>query len=237
MLTIVEIMNEAQQGFTRPFLCRCDDGHEYFVKRFNAGRKAQMAEWIAGSLARHLRLPVPHFDVAEVPRALLALRTRDEQREWGEGPVFASRVIPHAVEIRFTDLGKVPLRQQAEILLFDAWIGNEDRTLTREYGNPNMMWSDRDEQVSIIDHNLAFESTPAQVRAVHAFAAASAEWDVVFAAEWPQRLVAAANTLPHIWGQLPDIWIEDCCGLLTLEQVRDRLQLFTDLRNPEWNVL
>jgi hypothetical protein len=38
MLTIIEIISEARQGITKPFLCRCDDGHEYFVKRANAGR-------------------------------------------------------------------------------------------------------------------------------------------------------------------------------------------------------
>ncbi len=98
MLNIVEIISEAQQGITRPFLCRCDDDHEYFVKRANAGRKAQIAEWVAASLARKLSLPVPHFDLAEVPGQLLELRSRVERREWGSGPVFASRVVDNAVE-------------------------------------------------------------------------------------------------------------------------------------------
>lgn len=236
MRTIVEIISESQQGVTRPFLCRCDDGHEYFAKRFNAGRVAQIREWIAASLAQRLGLPVPPFDIAEVPPALLGLRTEAERREWGIGPVFVSRVIPEVVELRFTEIPQVPVRLRAAILLFDAWIGNDDRTLDAAGGNPNMLWSDRERQVSIIDHNLAFTASPDHVRSVHAFSAAATEWDLVFLNEWPQRLVAAAGALPHIWGQVPDVWIEDCVGLITLEQVRERLQLFTNASNPEWTI-
>ena len=237
MLTIVEIITEANQGITRPFLCRGDDGFEYYVKRANAGRKALIAEWVAGSLARLLGLPIPHFDLAEVPTQLLALRSTQERRDWGSGPVFASRVIENAVEIRFTDIAKIPLRRQAEILLFDAWIGNGDRMLSDLGGNPNMLWSDREEQVSIIDHNLAFESSPAEVRADHAFAAAVTEWDVVFLSEWPQRLVAATAALNNIWDGLPDQWVEDAVELITLERVQERLLLFTNPGDSAWNTL
>lgn len=235
MLTIVEIISEARQGITKPFLCRCDDGHEYFVKRANAGRKAQIAEWVAGSLARHLGLPVPPFDIAEVPRQLLDLRPTEERREWGDGPVFASRVVDNAVEIRFSDLRKIPLRNQAEILLFDSWIGNGDRMLSDLGGNPNMLWSDLVQQVSIIDHNLAFESLAAEVRAHHAFSTASSAWDVLFISELPQRLVAAASTIADIWGKLPDVWVEESAGRITLEGVQQRLHMSTDIHSPFWN--
>lgn len=235
MVNIVEIITEAAQGMTRPFLCRGDDGHDYYVKRANAGRKALISEWVAGSLARQLGLPVPHFEIAEIPPQLLALRSTDERREWGTIPAFASRVVADAVEIRFTDLPQIPLRLQAEILLFDAWIGNSDRQLSQLGGNPNLLWSDEHQQVSIIDHNMAFESSPLEVRAGHVFAAARAAWDVVVVSEWPQRLVAAVATLTHIWDQLPDEWLVEGADLITLEAVRERLQLFTDPADPAWN--
>jgi hypothetical protein len=236
MLTITDIIDVAHQGITRPFLCRCDDGEEYFVKRANAGRTAQIAEWVAASLGHQLGLPVPPCDFAEVPPSLLSLRDRDERREWGTGPVFASRVVPHAVEIRFTDRARIPPRQQADILLFDAWIGNGDRTLSALGGNPNILWSDGDEQLAIIDHNLAFESPLAEVLAYHAFSEARSEWDVLALSVWPQRLATAASTMPQIWAQLPDIWLEECGDLLTLEMVQDRLQLFTDPADPAWSL-
>ena len=236
MLTIVDIISEAQQGVTRPFLCRCDDGQDYYAKRRNAGRKAQMCEWIAASLAKRLPLPIPAFGIAEVPRALLDLRAPEERRDWGEGPVFVSRAVPDAVEIRFTDLTKVPLRLRAAILLFDAWIGNDDRTLGFRGGNPNLLWSDRTQEVTMIDHNLAFTATPQQVLAEYVFAEAATAWGQEFATEWSAYLVAAVQDLPHIWDAMPDIWIEDGAGVLALEQVRERLQIFTDARNPEWAI-
>jgi len=121
MLTIVEIISEAQQGQTRPFLCRGNDGHEYYVKRANAGYKALMAEWIAGSLGRYLNLPIPPFDYATVPSSLIRLRPEAERDSWSRGEVFASRAVPQPVELRFTDIAKIPIDLQARILLFDAW--------------------------------------------------------------------------------------------------------------------
>ncbi len=236
MLTVVEIIHEAQQGITKPFLCRCDDGHEYFVKRANAGRKAQIAEWIAGSLARILALPVPAFALAEVPPQLLELRSSDERREWGNGPVFASQVVDHAVEIRFTDLPRIPLRLRAEILLFDMWIGNGDCILTDLGGNPNMLWSDLDQRLSIIDHNLAFESSPSEVRGGHAFAADICAWDLDFVRKMPHRLEAAVSNICDLWGMLPDIWVDESAGLITLESIRERLRLFTDPYDQNWIV-
>ena len=205
------------------------------MKRTNAGRKAQISEWVAGSLARHLGLPVPPFDIAEVPRQLLDLRPTEERREWGDGLVFASRVVDNAVEIRFSDLRKIPLRNQAEILLFDSWIGNGDRMLSDLGGNPNMLWSDLAQQVSIIDHNLAFETPAVDVRAHHVFSAASSAWDLVFFSELPQHLAAAAATVAHIWSKLPDIWVDESAGLITLEGVQERLHMSTDIHSSFWN--
>lgn len=101
MLTIVDIISPAEQGQTRPFLCRADDGHAYFVKRAGiAGHKELIAEWLAGHLGRQLNLPVPPFDVAEVPANLLALLPAEERRAWGTSPAFASKKVEHVVELR-----------------------------------------------------------------------------------------------------------------------------------------
>ena len=130
VLTIVDIISPAEQGQTRPFLCRADDGQTYFVKRAGiAGHKALIAEWLAGHLARQLNLPVPAFDIAEVPPSLLALLPAEERRAWGTSPAFASKKVENVVELRFTDIAKVPVGVQAQVLLFDAWIGNADRCL------------------------------------------------------------------------------------------------------------
>ena len=41
---IVEVIGRSVQGITRPFICRGDDGQQYFVKGNGAGRRAFIAE-------------------------------------------------------------------------------------------------------------------------------------------------------------------------------------------------
>lgn len=37
---IVEILRRSEQGMTKPFICRGDDGEIYFVKGQNAGHRS-----------------------------------------------------------------------------------------------------------------------------------------------------------------------------------------------------
>lgn|GEM_PF-6532965 len=98
------------------------------------------------------------------------------------------------------------------------------------------MWADNDQTVAMIDHNLAFESPVQEIRSEHVFAQAVHAWDAVFFCEWPQRLAAAAATIPQIWDQMPDIWAEEGSRVLTLERVREQLLMYTDPRDPAWNI-
>lgn len=43
-LTIVEIIKQAEQGMSSPFLCRADDGALYFVKGRASGRASLWAD-------------------------------------------------------------------------------------------------------------------------------------------------------------------------------------------------
>jgi len=236
VLTITDIITPAEQGITKPFLCRADDGYHYFVKRpGTAGRKALIAEYVAGCMADRLGLPVPPFAIAEVPRSLLALRPSEERSDWGEGPAFASRMVERTVELRITDIERVPLAVRASVLLFDAWVGNDDRQLGELGGNPNMLWSDHVGRLTIIDHNLAFETPAGVVLANHAFNAAASAWDLVFQATWIGHLRSAAAELPLVWNQIPDEWLEAAASLITLEHVRERLHCFADPADPAWN--
>lgn len=70
-LTIVEIIKQADQGLSSPFLCRGDDGRLYFVKGKASGRASLWAEWLGGHLGRAFGLPIPPFCIADVPAALI----------------------------------------------------------------------------------------------------------------------------------------------------------------------
>jgi hypothetical protein len=80
---IVEIMGRSTQGITRPFKCRGDDGHIYFVKGHGAGRRSQICEWIAGQLAFRLGLPIAPFEIVDVPEELIRLDFSGELQDLG----------------------------------------------------------------------------------------------------------------------------------------------------------
>lgn len=172
---IVEIMGRAIQGVTRPFKCRGDDGHVYFVKGRGAGRRSQICEWIAGQLALRLGLPIAPFDIVEVPQMLIDLDLSGELRDLGAGPAFGSRRLG-VVELSVSHLAHVPAAVQRDVLAFDWWVCNADRTLTVLGGNPNLFWDIETQELVVIDHNQAFD---------RAFSPADFGQSHVFIRQWP----------------------------------------------------
>lgn len=136
---IVEIIDRSTQGMTRPFICRGDDGAVYFVKGRGAGRRSLICEWIAGQLGQRLGLPIAPFEIAEISAALLAIAPRDDLADLGAGKAFASRKL-EATELNLSQIPMVPAQEQCDVLAFDWWICNSDRTLGDRGGNPNLLW-------------------------------------------------------------------------------------------------
>ena len=123
-VTIVEVLRRADQGMTRPFLCRGDDDVLYYVKGRGAGLRSMCCEWVAGRLAQEMKLPVPRFEIAEVPAALVAGSDRDDIRELGSGAVFASARVEGAGEITWSEAMGSPEGMMAGVLLFEL-VGAE----------------------------------------------------------------------------------------------------------------
>ncbi len=210
---------------TRPFICRGDDGELYYVKGAGVGWKGLIAEWLAGHLAHHLGLPVPPFDLAELPPSLRRHSTRDDFRDLGSAPVFASRAVAFAEELRFEQVVRIPLREQAWALLFDCWTGNGDRTLSEQGGNPNVLWTPGDGQMHLIDHNLAFEDDPLpELKSHHVFGAAKTVWNADFRRMATERMRLAMAEMPGWWRAMPEEWLE--FGGLTLGQAEEMLWRF-----------
>lgn len=154
MIQIVEIVGRSEQGVTRPFICRGDDGNTYFVKGIGAGRQSQVYEWIAGGLALELSLPIAPFDIVAVPEELVAVSPN--YRELGAGPAFGS-LKQTIMELNYAMVDEVPVELQQAVLAFDWWIRNNDRMLTESGGNPNLFWEPEEGRLVIIDHNQAFD--------------------------------------------------------------------------------
>ena len=151
-IPIVEILGPAEQGLSRPYKCRGEDGRLYYVKGRQTDRHSVWSEWLCGNLAIAFGLKLPHFRLVEISAELLE-ETRADCRNIGAGIAFGSEhyANPTWFEPGFT--GKVPLEIQRDVLMFDWWIGNMDRTR----GNPNLLWDAAQQQLVVIDHNRAFD--------------------------------------------------------------------------------
>jgi hypothetical protein len=211
---------------TRPFLCIADDGAAYFVKGADAGWGSLVSEWVAGSLGRLLELPIPEFRLVEVDDELLRYSTFEEKDRLGVGVWFGSRCVPATEELTWQQLRLVPLPLQAEILLFDWWVANGDRTLTQLGGNPNLLWAPVGQRLHLIDHNLAFDSHGLDEHtALHAFRPAGRVWDEAFRKEQIGRLQVAAEQLERIWAEMPPEWTNRDCDV-TFDVVRSLIWRF-----------
>lgn len=151
-VSIIEILGPAEQGLSRPYKCRSEDGRLYYVKGHQTDRYSLWSEWLCGHLALAFGLNLPPFRLVEIPAELL-VETRDDCRNIGVGIAFGSEHHPNPTWFEPGFVSKVPPETQRDILVFDWWIGNMDRTR----GNPNLLWDAAQQQLVVIDHNRAFD--------------------------------------------------------------------------------
>lgn len=204
-LSIVEIIKQADQGLSSPFLCRGDDGELYFVKGRASGRASLWAEWLAGHLGRSFGLPIPPFCIADVPAELIR-ECSPELSRLGSGPAFASRKVEAIQWLELAAAPNVDVELQRDILVFDWWLRNGDRTR----GNPNLLWHSGNRELVVIDHNQAFDKhfSTADFWAHHLFADRR---DAVFSdlaeqARYAGRLAAALLVWEEACDNVPPEW-------------------------------
>jgi hypothetical protein len=207
-LTIVEILERSEQGRTRPFLCRCEDDRLYYVKGRDAGPRSLLCEWLAGHLARALGLPLPEFTIVQAERSLIDLYP--EGSDLGTAPAFASAKVEHVQELTVSHLKDVDASLQRDVLVFDWWVRNQDRTLTAISGNPNLMWNAAANRLVVIDHNLAFDRdfSTAGFSEGHVFQERipSVFQDLAERGRYAQRLRAALAVWPDACKNTPEEW-------------------------------
>lgn len=209
---INEIIDRSEQGVTKPFICRGEDGNIYFVKGRGAGRRSLICEWIAGNLCMRFGLPIAPFTVVDIPSSLISLGFRDDLSELGSGLAFGS-LRQHIVELSIAHISQVPSAMQRDVLAFDWWIRNGDRTLSNAGGNPNLFWDVRENQLVVLDHNQAFDVdfSPQNFADLHVFRAQCRALfeDWVAQEQYAIRYLDAmakwddiCNTVPHEWWYL-----------------------------------
>jgi len=206
IIEIVEVVGPAEQGLTLPFRCRGEDGHLYYVKGQQTNRASLWHEWICGHLAMAFGLPVPAFSLVRVDEILLEALP-PEWRCIGSLPAFGSRQHPGSSWLELAMAKQVPTKVQTDVLIFDWWVHNADRTL----GNPNLLWDPHQEELVVIDHNLAFdrEFEEQGFLQVHVF---GSQWhvvsgDLVARAEYQRRMTEAVSAAIKAHDTAPECWL------------------------------
>jgi hypothetical protein len=206
---IIEILDRSTQGVTKPFICRAEDDNIYFVKGRGAGKRSLICEWLASSLGAKMGLPVPSHHIVEIPGSLIDLGSRHDLAELGSGPAFGSQR-QQLVELSMSRLGSVPVGLQRQVLAFDWWIRNADRTLSVNGGNPNLFWNVEQAQLVVLDHNLAFDEAfnADDFLALHAFRSQSRHLfgDWVTQQELCGICLRAMEGWDAICNAIPDEW-------------------------------
>jgi hypothetical protein len=206
---IVEILRRSEQGITKPFICRGDDGEIYFVKGQNAGHRSLICEWIAGRLAVLIGLPVPPFKQVQVPEELVDFNVGTPLDGLGAGPAFGS-LERQVTELTVSNVEQVPGRLQQDVLIFDWWVRNADRYLTELGGNPNLFWEPGERELVVIDHNQAFDFMvkKSDFSQGHVFAAQiyQLSGDFFRRDEYHGRLSTALNEWTQILSEIPEAW-------------------------------
>lgn len=210
MLELIGIQHIAKQGMTKPLLCVGSDGKNYYAKGKRATASGLMKEWMAGNLAKAFGLPIPPFQIAYIDDVLV--QNFDNAMNYlGGGDVFVSEQVVSATDFKYQMLKNVSLTLQQDILFFDLWVENADRTLTAKFsGNPNLLWKSECNELYVIDHNLAFDAQFdvnefRQTHVCHAQFKAS-QLDVFTKQTLERRLSHSLQNWWQWWDDIPDDW-------------------------------
>lgn len=241
-IQIIEILGRSTQGITRPFKCRGEDGQIYFVKGHGAGKRSLIAEYVGGTLARAFGLPVADLAIVEVPQELVKWYGGNDANELGAGLAFGSKAVPHVQEFSISHIPQVNTQVRKDVVVFDWWLHNADRTLSEKGGNPNLLWDALHSRLAVIDHNQAFDvdfnaQLFAQSHIFHAdFINVLNDW--VECESYCDRLAAAFAEFESACDNVPSEWwmIDD--GVPTsLDYNAARSILSRYLTNDFWRVV
>ncbi len=226
-MTAVRYVTPLREGGSLPGIVEADDLGTYVMKFHGAGqgRKALVAEVVAGELARRLGLRTPDL----VALDLDPLIGRHEPDPDVQDLLKASTGLNLGVDylprsFGFDPLGWKPDRAFASrVLWFDAFIGNVDRS----WRNPNMLVWHGD--VWLIDHGASLIFHHAWANAARLFSGAYDVDDHVltpFADDLPGAEAELAPKitealLREITALVPDTWLENEPGFASPDDVRD----------------
>jgi hypothetical protein len=226
-VTAIRYVTPLREGGSLPGVVEADDHGTYVMKFHGAGqgRKALIAEVIAGELARRLGFRVPDQVLIDLDPAIGRHEPDPDVQDllkaspgWNLGVDF----LPGS--LGFDPLGWRPDRLFASrVLWLDAFIGNVDRS----WRNPNMLVWHGD--VWLIDHGASLIFHHAWANAARLFSGPYDVDDHVLTPFATRLEEAEAELAPKITeallrevtGLVPDPWLENEPGFAGPQELRD----------------
>jgi hypothetical protein len=216
-ITATRYVKPLREGGSLPAIVEADDRQLYVVKFRGAGqgRKALIAELVAGEIGRALGLPVPEIVLVELDAVLARSEPHQEIQELIASSAGLNLALAYVGgALAFEPLLPPPsaLALASAIVWFDAYTTNVDRTAR----NTNMLV--RDGHLWLIDHGAAlyvhhtwtnylersrspFPQVKDHVLLRHA--------DALPEADMVLRPLVTPELIAAIVAQIPDSWLDD----------------------------
>lgn len=237
MKQVIEIIERCAEGtcVSRPFRVRADDDQLYWIKGCGTGwnRNELCYELLAARIASSLLLPIAEHEVLNVQPAILEFCAVPGIRDLSAGAAFGSLHVNDAISLPPVEVSSVPQELRWGILLFDWWVQNEDRILGETGGNVNLLWNPADKQLTVIDHNNAFDRSfdESVFFQNHVFHEERAQIPSAFLLEQKQAFENMTNCFGELIRDFPDEWVEqdDRPGDFNPKSVREILSRFDKL--------
>ncbi|WP_375491710.1 HipA family kinase [uncultured Jatrophihabitans sp.] len=219
-----------REGGSLPGLMEADDLGTYVVKYTGAGqgRKALVAEVIAGELARGLDLPVPALVVVDVD-PVLAANEPDAEVQYllrrSAGHNLGVDYLPGALDLDIGAFAVDPVFA-GRVLWFDALVGNADRS----WRNPNMLfWHGAP---YLIDHGatLTFQHNWANVDAAVTRVYDAADHALLGCRPEIAEVGVPSDVIESAVALVPDEWLADEPGFADVAAVRSAFVAFLTTR-------
>ena len=236
---ITRIIRRSNQGATRPFICHADDGNTYYAKGKSASTGERIREWMGGNLAKTFGLNVPPMALLEAPKLLIDSSNDEVRSDLGAGYAVGSRQILSTSELRHEEITLIPISVQRQIVLFDYWVRNEDRTLSSFGGNPNLLWNKANRKLYAIDYNLILQRgfDDEAFWATHAFSQ-TARLHELTPADWKQYQECfhkALRSWSEYWRDLPEEWLDENSSTTAFDDQAVLQQLQDDANGKIWS--
>ena len=234
---ITQVIRRTDQGATRPFICRADDDHIYYVKGRSASSGERIREWMGTQLAQAFGLPAPPMRLLEIPQTLFKSLDTATARDLGQGYAVGSRQVQAVSELRHDEIPLIPTTLQQAILLFDYWVQNEDRTLSALGGNPNLLLNKTTSALFAIDYNLILPDTfdAALFWQTHVFR--HARHHPIGQTQQQQlehKRQQALSQWETAWQQLPEEWLDDNLSTGIFDEITIKQRLQHDPQGAIW---